>query len=135
VGGQRGGQRVELRAAGGGLRAAGGGRAAVERGALHPDVAAALGHPAADRARAQLAQELVQAGALAADHGRGDAGEGGEVAGAQQHRAAPVHRQPAGRGGERVAGLPGWSGTAASAAWVGVEQQTAATSSMSVRSV
>ena len=58
------------------------------------------------------------------------------MARALDHGAARVHGQPPGARGARAArASPQCSGTAVSAAWVGVEQLTAATSSISVRSV
>ena len=84
--------------------------------------------------RPDLPRPLVQRRALAAQRPLGAAGERGEVAGpagdrglAARRRIAPLRRI------DRRASAQS-SGTASSAAWVGVEQQTAATSSIRVES-
>ena len=91
---------------------------------------------AAARARAQLAQVLVQARPVALDVRGRRAREAGERAGALDDRAPALALQPRGRGRAALAApRRSRSGTAASAACVGVEHATAATSSISVRSV
>ena len=94
--------------------------------------AAAIGHPPA-RARPQLAQQLVEVTPVAGDVLAGERDSWARVLGETSRAAVAVEapRSEAARRGAARQSIP----TAASAAWVGVEQETAATSSISVRSV
>ena len=72
---------------------------------------------------------------MALDVVGGRAREAGEGAGAVEHRAPALALEAGGLLREAVRAAVQSTGTAVSAAWVGVEQATAATSSSSVRSV
>ena len=95
--------------------------------------AAAVEHPPG--ARPQLAQQLVELAAVAGDMVGGSPGQMGEGPCPGEDGVPAVAVEPPGGPGERDRAARQSTGTATSAAWVGVEQQTAATSSMSVRSV
>ena len=108
---------------------------ALQRAARRVPSARCSAASAAARARAQLAQLLVQARAVAGDVVGRRAREPRERARALDDRAPALALQPRGeRRAARARAAAQSTGTAASAACVGVEQATAATSSISVRS-